>query len=350
MAILKFIHRYQLSFLLFLSPLPLLAQQVALDIASANLLSMPQEYQLDGVIEATNQATLSAEVSGRIEEINFDVNDIVERGAVIVRIRDKEYRARLQRVKATLSETKSGFDDATREFKRVKGLFKDKVISQAGYDKSLANLESARARVAASEAGVAEAQLQLDNTVIRAPYSGIVVSRQVELGESINVGQAIMSGYALGELRVNVDVPQSIINNVREHRRARVLLLDESGSITASRLTIFPIADARNHSFRVRLGLPKSEQPLFPGMLVKVAFVIDHRQRLMVPLQSVVQRSKVAGVYLVDTAQQVSFRQVRTGLTEGQQIEIVAGLDEGETVAVDPVQAGIRLKAQWAKQ
>lgn len=350
MAKFKFIHRYQLFLLLCLLHLPLLAQQTPLNTVSVNLLSLPQEYQLDGVIEATNQATLSAEVPGRIEEILFDVNDTVKEGAVIVRIRDKEYRARLQRAKATQSEARAGFDDATREFKRVKGLFKDKVISQAGYDKALATLESARARVAASQASVAEAQLQLDYTVIRAPYSGIVIARHIELGESIKPGQAIMSGYALGQLRVNIDVPQSIINKVREHRQARVLLLDESDSITASRLTIFPIADAQSHSFRVRLDLPQTEQALFPGMLVKVGLVIDQRQRLMIPLESMVQRSEVAGVYVVDFAQQVSFRQVRTGLTEGQQIEIVAGMDEGETVALDPVQAGIRLKAQWAEQ
>lgn len=327
-----------------------MAQQFELKTAPAEIVTAAQEYQLDGVIEAINQATLSAEVSGRIQSINFDVNDIVKQGEIIARIRDREYRARLQKTKAALSEVQTGFDDAGREFKRVEGLFKDKVISRAGYDKASANLESARARVAASKASVSEAQLQLDNTVIRAPYSGIVVARHVELGESINIGQAVMSGYAPGALRVYVNVPQSIINAVRQHRKTRVILLDESGSITTSQLTIFPFADAQSHSFKVRLDLPQSEQPLFPGMLVKVAFVIGQDQRLMIPSQSLVRRSEVIGVYLVDTKQQVSFRQVRTGLTENQRVEIVAGLDAGETVALDPVKAGIRLMAQWAEQ
>jgi len=337
------------SILLSLS-LATFAQQADLETAPAKLVSATQEFQLDGVIEAINQATLSAEVSGRIEEINFDVDDIVKQGEVIVRIRDREYRARLQKAKAALSEANTGFNDAAREFKRVKGLFKDKVISRAVYDKAGANLESARARVAAGEASVSEARLQLDNTVIRAPYSGIVVARHVELGESTNIGQPIMSGYAVGQLRVNVNVPQSIINDVREYRKARVILLNDSDSIPASKLTIFPFADAQSHSFRVRVDLPDNEQPLFPGMLVKVAFVIQQSQRLLVPFRSIVQRSEVTGVYVVDAKQTLSFRQVRTGIAGNEMVEIVAGLDPGETIALDPVQAGIQLKAQWARQ
>ncbi len=340
-----------LSALILLSlSMATIAQQPGLDTAPAELVSMAQEFQLDGVIEAINQATLSAEVSGRIEAINFDVDDVVKKGEVIVRIRDREYRARLLKAKATLSEAQAVFNDATREFNRIKGLFKDKVVSRANYDKADANLESARARVSASEAGVSEASLQLDNTVIRAPYSGVVVARHVELGESTSIGQPIMSGYAVGKLRVNVNVPQSIINKVREHRKARVILLNEIDSISASKLTIFPFADAQSHSFRVRVDLPQSKHSLFPGMLVKVAFVIHQGSRLMIPSRSIVQRSEVTGAYVVDAEQQLSFRQLRTGISNDDLVEIVAGLQAGEKVAIDPVLAGIQLKAQWAEQ
>ncbi len=340
-----------LAALILLSlPLTTMAQQADLETAPARLVSSAQEFHLDGVIEAINQATLSAEVSGRIEEILFDVDDIVKEGAVIVRIRDHEYKARLRKAEASLAEAQAGLNDAGREFKRIKGLFKDKVVSRANYDKAGANLESASARVTASEASVSEAELQLEHTVIRAPYSGVVVARHVELGESTSIGKAIMSGYALGKLRVNVDVPQSIINSVREHRKARVILLDDSGDISASKLTVFPFADAQNHSFRVRVDFPESKQRLFPGMLVKVAFVIGQSSRLMVPSRTIVKRSEVTGAYVVGADQQIHFRQLRTGAIKNGLIEVVAGLDAGEKLAIDPVQAAIRLKAQWAAQ
>jgi len=323
------------------------AQQSSLETTPAALVSAPLEYQLDGVIEATKQATLSAEVSGRIEAINFDVDDRVKKGEVIVRIRDNEYLARLQKAKAALAEAQAGFDDAQREFKRIKGLYKDKVVSKAGFDKASANLESSKARVAASQANISEAQEQLNNTVIHAPYSGIVVERHIELGESTNIGQPIMSGYAIGELRVNVNVPQSIINAVREFHHARVNLLNHGVSIESSELTIFPFADPQNHSFRVRVDLPETDANIFPGMLVKVAFAIDQSERLTIPAQALVHRSEVIGVYVVDSNKQVSLRQVRTGQINEQMTEITAGLEPGEMVAIDPVAAGIQLKAQW---
>lgn len=340
----------QLVLLLSMLSLPLFAQQPALETASSTLITMPLEYRLDGVVEATMQSTLSAQVSGRIEAINFDVDDRVNKGDIIVRVRNTEYRARLQQAKAALAEAQAGRDDASREFKRVQGLYKDKVISKAGFDRASASLESARARVNASQASVNEAQEQLDNTIIRAPYSGIVVERHVELGESTNVGQAIMSGYDATKLRVNVDVPQSIINAIRKHRQAFIQINIDEPLVVANKLTVFPFADAENHSFRVRLDLPEASQNLSPGMLVKAVFVIGQTQRLMIPTPALVQRSEVVGVYIIDSQQQVSFRQVRSGIYRGDKVEIIAGLEAGELIALDPVAAGISLKAQWDAQ
>ena len=334
----------------FVLPITIHAQQGGpLPSVKAEQVSSPLEYQLDGVIEAINQSTLSAQVSGRIEEINFDVDDIVNAGEVILRIRDNEYRARLQRNRASLAEAKANFKDAQQEFKRVEELVEKKLISKASFDKAKTVLTAAEARVAANEALVTESQEQLDNTVIRAPYSGVVVTRHIELGETTYVGQKIMTGYAPEYLRVNVNVPQSLISAVRQHRSARVILLENNISIATENLTIFPYANAENHSFQLRADLQESPQPIFPGMLVKVAFIVGQRQRLMVPADSLVYRSEVVALYVIDKNQQVSFRQVRAGDLFGVNIEILAGLDADENIALDPIQAGIYLK-QSVKQ
>lgn len=338
------------TLLLISASAPAIAQTGSLATTRAAMIATSEEFILDGVIEAKNQATLSAEVSGRIETINFDVDDFVEKGEVLVRIRDNEYRAQLEQSKAALSEATTVFENAEKEFKRIKGLFKDKVVSRAQYDQASATLESSRARVTSAEARLRQAQLQLNNTVIHAPYSGVVVARHVEPGELTTVGQPIMSGYGPGELRVNVEVPQSVIRQIRQYRKARIMLLDQASSIDAGQLTIFPIADSQSHAFRVRISLPEQDIQLYPGMLVKTAFVVNELERLFIPAQSLVKRSEVTAVYVVDSNQQIQFRQVRTGIIEGDQIEIVAGLDNGELVAVDPIQAGIQLKTSRAPQ
>ena len=331
-------------------PITIHAQQGSpLASVKSEQFSSPLEYHLDGVVEAINQSTLSAQVSGRIEEVNFDVDDRVNAGEVILRIRDNEYRARLQRNRASLAEANANLKDAQQEFKRVEELIEKKLISKANFDKAKTTLTASEARVAASKALVTESQEQLDNTVIRAPFSGVVVTRHIELGETTYVGQKLMTGYAPEYLRVNINVPQSLISAVRQHRSARVILLENNISIATKNLTIFPYANAENHSFQLRADLHESAQAIFPGMLVKVAFIVGQTQRLMVPADSLVYRSEVVGLYVIDENAQVSFRQVRAGDLFGEKIEILAGLEANENIALDPIQAGIYLKAKTVK-
>ncbi len=308
--------------------------------------SMPLQYWVDGVVEARQQATLSAEVAGKIESVNFDVDDFVEQGEVILRIRDLEYRAQQQKAQAALDEANANLQDMQLEFERSQNLRQQKLISQAVFDKARANLKAAKARKASSEASLAQADEQLEHTVLRAPYSGVVVERHVEPGETVSPGQPIMTGYGLGELRVSAQVPQSIIGGLRRYRSARVVLLEDGQTLEVSKITIHPFANPQNHSFPVRLDLPAMENKLYPGMLVKVALSFGSIERLLLPQQALVSRSEVNAVYVIAADGKLSFRQVRPGNRYGEQVEILAGLDENEVVALDPVRAGIEHKRQ----
>ena len=310
----------------------------------------PQIHTLDGIVEAVNKATISAQVSGRVTEVNFDVDDYVEKGSVIVRIRDKEYKARLASAEAALKEATANHKDAKLEFNRVKGLYKDKIVSASKFDKAKAALKAAEARVAAGEAGITEATEKLNNTVIKAPYAGIVTQRHIEPGETMKLGQAIMTGFSMSKLRVSVDVPQTYIKAIRQHQKASITNIEDNGkSLPATKLTIYPFASPKSHTFRVRAALPQNTKDLFPGMLVKVAFEVDSAQRLMIPTSSIVHRSEVSAVYVVGEKQKLQLRQIRPGKQFNDKTEILAGLDENEVVAVDPVRAGVHLKQQAKK-
>lgn len=325
---------------------PLAATALDLEQVVAARETLAREVLVDGVVEARRRATLSAQVGGRVESIEFDVDDTVERGAVVLRIRDTEYRTDRARAAAALDEAVAGFDDAEREFRRSENLRRRKLISEAQYDSAAAALEAARARREVARAALAQAEEQLDRTVLRAPYSGVVVERHVEPGETLVPGQAIISGYAAGELRVSAQVPQSMIGAVREHRRARILSLDGERSIDIDDITIHPFADPQNHAFPVRLDLPGTDSELFPGMLVKVALALGEYQRLLLPRTALVARAEINAVYVIETDGRIAFRLVRPGNRYDDRVEILAGLEPGEAVALDPVAAGIEYKRQ----
>ncbi len=230
------------------------------------------------------------------------------------------------------------------DFQRVSGLVESGSVSRREHDQALAARDAAAARVDAAQSAVAAAEQQLDYTLVRAPYAGIVTERHVEVGEAVGVGQPLMSGLSLESLRVVVDLPQQVSANVREHMQAFVLT--DEGRVEAADLTIFPFAHGASNTFRVRLELPDGQFSLYPGMFVKVVFIVGASRRLLVPTAALLRRSEVIGVYVIDDEQQIRMRQVRVGGTFDSRTEILAGLREGEIVAADPVKAGIYLKTR----
>lgn len=324
-----------------------------LTTAPAEFRTLPREYRLDGVVEAVNRSTVSAQTQGQIQEILYDVDDFVEKGALLARIKDTEHRTRVSQAAADLKAATARLRQTQEEHDRVAGLYRQKNVSESAMDKARADLDSAKADLEAATARLEAAQEQLAHTEVRAPYSGIVIQRHVELGEIAGPGTPIMSGISLDELRVTVDVPQSVIPAVRgatdASRRAWVYLPDGT-RVESSRLTIFPFADPGSNTFKVRVELPPgegaSDRALFPGMYVKAGFVVGEKSELMVPRSAVVQRSEVTGVYVVGEGDHIRFRQIRLGRVLDDASVVLAGLSEGERVALDPIAAGARLKTQ----
>jgi RND family efflux transporter MFP subunit len=340
-------HRIALAFLLCAQALGATAQEdAALEGVTATRERVMREASFDGVLEAVNQSTVAAQTSGRVEEISFDVGDYVQQDQVILRLSATEQQARLSSAQAAVTEARARFAEAELNYRRTKEIFDRALVARSALDAAAANLESARARVAAAEAGVKEAREGTTYTEVRAPYSGYVVQRHIEIGETATVGAPLMTGLSLEHLRAEVEVPQTYIAALREHRRARIVLPDGK-ALDATDMRLPPNADPATHTFRVLVTLPAGDHGVFPGTLVKVTFASGEEERVLVPAAAVVQRSEVTGVYVLDDQDRVSFRYVRVGTTTADgQVPILAGLAAGERVAVDPIAAGIRYKQQ----
>ena len=302
-----------------------------------NYHEVEQERVLDALVEAVHKATVSAQTSGRVSKIYFDVNDYAKKGDVLLRMRDKDQKAKLKVAQAD-------FNQAQTEFNRVEELYSKQLIAKSLVDRADSQLKSSAARLE-------QAQENLERTVVRAPYSGILVKRHIEVGETARTGVPLFTGLSLETLRVAVNLPQDIINSVRKHKTARILLLsDEEKSLSGIKMTISPYADTDSHTFLVRVNLPPGDYGLYPGMAVKVAFVIGKTRKLMLPLSAITKRSEVTAVYVQDEANRLSMRMIRAGQQHKDgMIEILSGLQEGETVSVDPVQAVSYLKEQNIK-
>ena len=302
-----------------------------------------KEAVFEGVIEAVNQSTVSAQTAGRVAELPFDVGDYVPKGAVIVRLAGKQPQARYQQAIARMQESRTAYEETELQLQRAKPLYEKKVLSDADMDRIKLTHGQAKARYESAAAAVAEAEANLDYTTVRAPYAGVVTERHVQIGEAVQPGVALMSGIALEELRAEVDVPQSLLNVLSSHRKAR-LIFPDNRSLESEMLTIFPYADSQTHTVKVRVNLPDAKQAIYPGMLVKVAFVTDRDLQLLIPYQALVHRSEVTGVYLQNKSG-ITFRQIRVGdRLPGDRVPVLAGLSADELLILDPVAALAQLK------
>jgi RND family efflux transporter MFP subunit len=310
--------------------------------AIAAIREVDETYPADGIVEAIRQSTVSAQIAGRVVAVNFDVGDYVRQGAVIVRIDPRQVTQAAAESQAQVAQARARFEDAKASYERTQQLFQQKFVSQAALDKSKAEFEAAQAQLQATRAGLGVAETTREFANVVAPYSGVVSARLVELGEMASPGTPLMAGFDPREMRVVANIPQYKVAAVRAASSATVEVPAANRRITATAVVVLPAADPKSLTTKVRLELPGEQRELSPGMFARVRFVVGRTKKLVVPAQAVIRRSEVTAVYVIDDQGDPHLRQVRTGEGAGDDwIEILAGVNPGEQVALDPVKAGI---------
>ena len=289
--------------------------------ATAQQRELADYLQLQGVVEATNAATVSAQVSGRVERVLVEVGDEVPAGTTIVRIASVEQYQALTQAEAQLAAAKAALTAAQQEYDRVIKLVAQRLVSEAEEDRVTAQLDNAKAQQRAAQAAVARAQEQLSYTEVKAPYTGVVSERMVEPGELVQPGTPLMSGFDPAELRIHVDLPAHHGAGAATYEWARVEAIEPVAFL------LFPTADQRTGTQRLRLNLPANTD-LLPGQWQTVTVQVGAHQGVVIPQAALYRQGEMNLVKMADG----SWRAVRIGATYGDEVEIVAGLQADEVV------------------
>ena len=296
---------------------------------------------VEASVEAVRQATIGTQVSGRIVELPVKAGDAVRAGQVLARIDPRAADAAVAAGRSQVAEAEANLANARRAHERNVELAARKFVSQAAVDQSEAAYKAALAQAEAVRANASSAVVQRDWTTIVAPYAGVVGETLAELGDMAVPGKGVVTVFDPRELRVVATVPQTTLARATL-AGAEVELGANGGTLRPVRATVIPIADARSHTTRVRFDLPPAPGVL-PGQYARVRLPVGSVEAIAVPESALVRRGEVTAVYVVDAAGRPRMRQVRTGeRMAGGEIEILAGLAGGETIAADPVAAGMR--------
>lgn len=327
---------------LVLASLSLLNSAWAAPLKSTTVSYRMTENTYDTVAnaEAERQSTVSAQTTGRIVAIYFRAGDQVKQGQAIMRIDADTANDEVSAMRSRVHELEVQRDNLLKQYQRIKTLFQQQYVGQAQLDKAEADYKSAQAQLASLQANLKQATTNRNFTTINAPYSGVMSALLTEVGEMAFVGKPLATGYDPRHLRLSSFVPQSQIDVIKSYNKAYIELGGQPTWLNASKLTYIPTADARTHSTEVRIALPENSAVL-PNQLAKVHFVIGQAQRLAIPSTSVLQRGELNAVYVIKN-QKPQLRQIRLGkaLANGW-VEVLSGLDEGETIAVEAIAAGL---------
>jgi len=311
-----------------------------LAVISAKEVDVADSLTFTGTIEAVTGGTASAEISGRVIETFVDVGDIVNKDDVILQLRDKSQRAAVDSAVAGVEAARARFASAKKEYVRITDILNKGLVSQSAADSALSLRDSSKADLDAALARLKNSEEQLGRTRVKAPYSGIVLQRFVEVGETVNPGSPLYKGMSLEQLRVLTDVPQKDIDKIRQYKKATIELPNgEFVEVANDELTFFGYADPATSTFRIRANLPTGLTGLYPGMYLKTSFKIGESSVLVIPDSSVIRRGEVTAAYVRDD-DNLYFRHIRVGrLLENADRVVLAGLKEGEKVISSPALA-----------
>jgi RND family efflux transporter MFP subunit len=324
------------------------AAEVAFDTQVLEPQSLDQIRSAPGTVESRQNSRISAEVSGRVEALPYDAGDQVEKGTTLVRLDDSDLRAQLNVAQAALNAAEARVQEAQQDFNRTKRLYEQKSASQQQMDRATAALEGARAQESKAEAEIRTLRIRLDKTTIKAPFDGVVVTQHIEEGELAQPGTPLVTVLDPERLRLTARVQESRVPELMGNGKARIWIPALQKRFGAERVTVVPQGDRTTHTFQVRLRLPESA-PVSAGMFGRAEFLLGKTETLVVPPEAVVRRSEITGVYVVENGK-VSFRLVELGEKTAKGREVLAGLESGDTIALEPEKALRHLKtAQEAK-
>ena len=287
-------------------------------------------FPAESLVEAVQQATVGAQIAGRVLEVKADAGQSVKKGDVLMRIDAREAAEVARAAEAQYANARVSYD-------RTKSLVSQKFMSSAALDKAKADLDAAAANRSAAGASQSHA-------TIVAPMTGIVARRHAEMGDMATPGKPLFTIYQPGTLRVTASIPQYRLKAMRGVNAARVEFPELGKWVDAVKVQVLPTADAATHVSQVRVTLPDVPEAT-PGMFARVHFITGQAEKLTVPAAAVLRRGEVAAVYVQTADNRLSLRQLRLGDAVGQgEIEVLAGLSAGDKVVTDPVKAGIQLK------
>ncbi len=326
------------------------APAVPVEVVAVKKGELAQRVTGVGNITPEREAHIGSKLSGRIEEIYCREGDMVNKGDVLIKLEQKNHllavtgaEAQLLMAQATHTEAKVNLENVAREKERLNRLYEKSAISQqrnddinSAYLLAGIKVELAQANLTGAVTGLASAREQLQDTLIRAPFAGIVVRRSANSGEMIAAGIPIISLVAIDRVKLEVDVLEMKITQVKQGLEGDVTVDALGSGIFKGKISgINPRINPLNRTFRIEIAIANDGHLLKPGMFARLTIKTETLKNvLIIPAKAILEETKGSGYVLLVKDNRALKRSVKIGLSDENLVEIKDGLTPGDLVIV----------------
>jgi len=272
-----------------------------------------------GTVRARLRATIEAKTSGRISEMPVVLGQKIKAGELVARLDAPEIQARLDQAEATLQQ-------AERDAQRMSTLFSQQAASRADY-------EAADSRYLVAKGAVAEARAMERYVQVLTPFDGVVTRKCVDVGDLAAPGKPLVDIEDPSRFQLEVDVPEAMAASIQQDARMTIRMGQGSGDLAGTIVEIAPIADPASRTFRVKLDVP-ARPGLMSGQFARLLVPVGEHPSLRVPASAVVQRGQMEILFVVEN-RRARLHLVKSGRRVQDELEILSGLDAGDSVVVD---------------
>ncbi|MCB1184634.1 efflux RND transporter periplasmic adaptor subunit [bacterium] len=311
------------------------AKDVRATVGQARLAAVPDVVTATGALEAGTTVMVSTRMMGWVREVHVREGQAVAKGDLLISIDDTDLKAKKAQAEAGIAEAKAVLANAEQMAKRFEALYADKSVSKQQLDDVLTGRDRARAGVRMAEAGLKELQVHLSYLEIRSPVDGKVTRKSIEAGNMANPGMPLLWVETEGDMKVVAHLGEKDIAAVAVGTLVDVKVTSLAGAEYSVPLTeIVQTANPGSRTYDIEAALLTQDPRLKSGMFARVTVPVGTRDAVLVPAAAIHRRGQLTGAWVVAADGTAHLRWIRLGRPQGEDFEVLAGLDGTESVVL----------------
>jgi RND family efflux transporter MFP subunit len=312
---------------------------IAVTVAVAGT-HVKKAIQASGQIESKQTAVISTRIMGFITSIKVKTGDIVQKGQLMATISNADILAKRAQAQAMINEAEAALHDAQKDYERYEELYKQQSASKKEFENVTLQYNSIKAKAEAARQTKNEADAMLTYTNLVSPYSGVVAQLLVDEGSMANPGQPIIVVEQAGNFQVTASVTESDIDDVKEGAKAEIVIKSTGRIIEGKVKEESPSSQFSGGQYLIKVSIPETEkQGLYSGMSVNISIEtkgdeLNDESISLIPTSALLYRDQLTGLFTISESSTAVLRWVRLGKAQGDQVEILSGLNASETFIV----------------